>query len=404
MGGSRVAVESTRKYAFIDAMRGLAFLAVLFYHQAPRVNGIGGLTLRFAYQWFEGVQLFFVVSALTMFLSMDSRRRERRPTLNFFIRRYFRIAPLFYVAGLLYNLLRFAQSGGPPPSAWGVAETALFVNAWSYRWINGIVPGGWTIAVEMSFYLLVPLLYRLIRTPLNAAWAAFASLIFAFVARLAARTLLLRIFGAGESEGIEYYLYVWLPMQMPTFCAGFCLYFLVRRVVGGESPAGSGRGLAWLLLLASSYLVAALTASDSKLFLGHVLYSVAFVMLGWSLAVNPNRLLVNPITCRLGVLSFSAYLAHFAAMDWVNLALARAGPGYDAWPPFARLAISLSLVLVVTLSISMVTYRLVEVPGQALGRRIIKSLEGIGAPTSPEPGRSTSQPEPATAPSAVSAI
>lgn len=51
----------------------------------------------------RGVQLFYVLSALTLFLSMGSRAaQERRPTLNFFLRRFFRIAPLFYCAMLYY--------------------------------------------------------------------------------------------------------------------------------------------------------------------------------------------------------------------------------------------------------------------------------------------------------------
>ena len=47
----------------------------------------------------RGVELFFVVSALTLCLSSAARsNREALPTLNFYIRRFFRIAPMFYIA------------------------------------------------------------------------------------------------------------------------------------------------------------------------------------------------------------------------------------------------------------------------------------------------------------------
>ena len=49
----------------------------------------------------RGVALFFIVSAFTLFLSYDNRKDERNPTTNFFLRRLFRLAPMFYIAVFL---------------------------------------------------------------------------------------------------------------------------------------------------------------------------------------------------------------------------------------------------------------------------------------------------------------
>ena len=92
-------------FDFIDALRGLAFLGVLVHHAVARIPHLNSSVVRVAEQGHEGVELFFLVSALTLFFSLDSRRRsERRPTLNFFIRRFFRIAPLFYIGAQLLLL------------------------------------------------------------------------------------------------------------------------------------------------------------------------------------------------------------------------------------------------------------------------------------------------------------
>lgn len=89
--------ESTvARYGFIDALRGFAFLGVLVHHVVPRVDGLPRVVKQIAAAGGEGVQLFFVVSALTLFLSFDSRRgTQARPLTAFFLRRFFRIAPLF---------------------------------------------------------------------------------------------------------------------------------------------------------------------------------------------------------------------------------------------------------------------------------------------------------------------
>ena len=46
--------------------------------------------------------------------------------------------------------------------------TALFLHGWHPETINSVVPGGWSIAAETSFYLLLPLLFRLVTTRTRA--------------------------------------------------------------------------------------------------------------------------------------------------------------------------------------------------------------------------------------------
>ena len=87
--------EAPRKYAFIDALQGLAFLGVVACHLKPYVPGLPPRLATLLENGDKGVQLFFMVSALTLFLSLDTRgATDTRPTLAFLLRRFFRIAPL----------------------------------------------------------------------------------------------------------------------------------------------------------------------------------------------------------------------------------------------------------------------------------------------------------------------
>ena len=73
--------------------------------------------------------------------------------VNFYTRRLFRIAPLFWLMIPIYLMWNHSQH---QPGE--VLATALFVNGFMPNYIFGVVQGGWSIAVEMSFYLVFPLL------------------------------------------------------------------------------------------------------------------------------------------------------------------------------------------------------------------------------------------------------
>tara|TARA_R110001583_G_scaffold7158_5_gene35649 strand:+ start:19954 stop:20658 length:705 start_codon:yes stop_codon:yes gene_type:complete len=155
--------NTIQKYEYIDALRGIAILGVVLHHIGlwitPSFSFISDLTE----EGNKGVQLFYVASALTLFLSMDSRKvQEKHFLFNFFIRRFFRIAPMFYLAIIIYiSFYGMAERLFTPNGIewWYIPLTALFIHGWYPESINSIVPGGWSIAVEMTFYLMVPYLF-----------------------------------------------------------------------------------------------------------------------------------------------------------------------------------------------------------------------------------------------------
>ncbi len=358
-----------KKYAFIDALRGIAFLGVLACHVSFKSKGLDERVLALLANCDKGVQLFFILSALTLFLSLDSRKDESsRPELNFFLRRFFRIAPLFYFGILFYGIVASSvRVGASATTLSGMIATLLFIHGWSPYWINHIVPGGWSIAVEMTFYLFVPRLYRALNSLKR-------SIVFAIVA-------------CGLAVGIHYvgeyalaqtsmapivrrsFLRWWLPNQLPAFALGFVLYHVLRRRTDQGDTSNFARAICGTVIAACAFVGLTLTGVDDMSLLEIPLFGAVLCLFAYSLALFPLRAFVNPLVCHLGKVSFSCYIVHFAVLRTVDRLLPSLGR-----PEIRFVALS-GLALAGTAAAATLTYHLIEVPGQALGRRVITGLE-----------------------------
>ena len=96
-------VSKKDRYAGLTALRGIAALMVVLVH----VWGIHKLALPDALNGIIqrctlGVPLFFVISAFSLYLSTTSRIDQKGWLNDFLIRRFMRIAPLFYLMSLFY--------------------------------------------------------------------------------------------------------------------------------------------------------------------------------------------------------------------------------------------------------------------------------------------------------------
>jgi exopolysaccharide production protein ExoZ len=153
-----------RRLESLDFLRGVAIFGVVTFHTFGLFHADNAAIRLIAGQGFFGVQLFFIVSALTMCLMWDRRAGEHRAAPKFYIRRFFRIAPPFWLAIVFYSLLDPGQSTEWVPAGLSLrhfATTAAFIHTFWPDTINSVVPGGWSIGVEMLFYLFFPLIIYL---------------------------------------------------------------------------------------------------------------------------------------------------------------------------------------------------------------------------------------------------
>jgi len=150
-----------KRLEFIDSLRGLAALSVVFCHVAfipiPTLHLPHWLRATVPFGA-TGVTLFFVVSAFSLFLTMPRHTESGRPWTSYAVSRLFRIAPLFYFM-LVFSCLRdfflFKTAHAPLE----VLASALFVFNFVPGCQLGIVWASWTVGVECAFYALFPLIY-----------------------------------------------------------------------------------------------------------------------------------------------------------------------------------------------------------------------------------------------------
>jgi peptidoglycan/LPS O-acetylase OafA/YrhL len=146
-------------------MRGIAVLLVLWYH----LWEISWLPAPFSWlQWipetgFIGVPLFFFLSGFVITFPFVRAQvaGERLPTWSHFAwRRFIKIVPSYVLSIAIAYAIGYAVRERFGAAPWQEILThLLFIHTWwqsTYGSINGVL---WTLAVEVEFYLVFPLIW-----------------------------------------------------------------------------------------------------------------------------------------------------------------------------------------------------------------------------------------------------
>lgn len=334
----------------LDGLRGLAVLIVLGSHLSntrilpwPGLSGWGK----------SGVYLFFVLSAFLLARPLLQRPpsgfADPRLWGNYALRRVLRIWPLYLVVLL---------------SAWGLTMSGA--TGWHYRIDNPsllrhlrLAEGQsvlWSIPVEFTFYLWLPLL------ALGLSWLRQRR--WPIAVELAILALLVGVASWRWPPSATPLNDVRLGPYLPVFlCGAFAALLDVRL---GESAGDGRRPVPWTALafvaggaclLGIPSLWAWLTGGDFNPLLSQrwfTWFGAAWAALLLAILHGPPWLRA-PFASRplrlVGVVSFSAYLWHMPVLDLLRAA------GVGRWPWLAPW-----LVLGAVLAVSMLSFLLLERP------------------------------------------
>ncbi len=146
----------------IQYLRGLAAILVVIFHVSLQLKGLAGEATLDTLQ--SGVDIFFVISGFVMVLSTDAGRRST--SSKFLLKRIIRIVPLYWAStmAMIAVLIVAPQFVKQSKLVWDHAFASLaFVareNPASPGLYGPLVAPGWTLNLEILFYLFFAIVLR----------------------------------------------------------------------------------------------------------------------------------------------------------------------------------------------------------------------------------------------------
>ena len=346
----------------LDSFRGLAAVWVVIFNlcsipgtpvEAPLflrpVVASGGILAAF----------FFVLSGFCLALA-SSQNSQRSPT-EFYLRRAFRILPLFYLMVLLQIFIGIYQYNITRSYDFVLSNIFLFFN-FVPRWQEGIVWLSWTIGVTACFYALFPWLSSQANRGTSESIKVFGqSVILAIISQAIIEAF---------ANGGGYWEWSFIRF-LPVFILGLLTHSIWVNVY--RAKINKSHGGAYLTVGLALLTFVILKGGDtliSPLYLEA--FSFAFVILGGVL-LQPTQGWVQSNMSKVGGLSYSIYLAH-PLLIFILI------PFYEEMSKYLLsdsllFFLSVTLTLVIVGLIAWVCRRYIEEPGLKVGEQISKRLK-----------------------------
>ncbi len=365
-GASSRNTLADKRYPWIDTLRGIAILMVIAVHASHGLKNSDSLIKTVFGFGGYGVQLFFVASAITLCMSLENNYGKPRWLIKYAVRRYFRIAPMYYVGIVLYFFWSFAknytQNGliGPLPqyTLWNIFANLFFIHGFVPEAYNNIVPGGWSIGTEVAFYVVFPVLfflYRTVKQPLllSGLLVAICYALISFVQ-----------WQLGQSTASSDFLYFNIANQLHVFIIGILGFYFLPVIAQLPSPSLMLLIFLWSVI---AYSVGLFAISNAPFFV-LAAYAIAFV----GLAALMARLKFKMVWLgEIGRRSFSMYVIHFLFMNVIDYSFNH-GSGLLTDYPNLKALVHFDTAVLVTYWVAGLTKRWIEDPCIQFGTRLMK--------------------------------
>ncbi len=329
--GGLESIAAPERVASLTGIRAVAALLVMATHAAYTTGKYTHGYVGLLYARLElGVPIFFVLSGFLLFqpwVKAAAAGTDWPSVRRYAWHRVRRIMPAYAVTVVAaYAIYHFRYAGPNPGHTWvgflrNLTLTQIYTDHYMYSYLHQALTQMWSLAVEVSFYVVLPLLAWLLLAVLcRRRWRPM--LLLGGLAALAALTPAWLIF-VHTVNGLPDAARLWLPTYLMWFVGGMALavlsaigvrcyafavipvivasYFIVSTPIAGE-PTTSPYALAPAIWKAVFYAVIA-TLAVAPLALGDR---------GWY-----ARLLASRPMVFLGEISYEIFLIHLITIELV---------------------------------------------------------------------------------------
>lgn len=361
-----VQVGGTRRFLpAVEGMRACAAIGVVITHVAFQTGHSSGFDGRLFGRFDLAVAVFFALSGYLLWRghAMAARALGPSPPTGHYLRsRVVRIMPA-YVVAVVVILSLLPDSGHPSLTVWlaNLSLTQVYVPLT----LTGGLTQMWSLSVEVTFYLALPILALL------AGWVPVRARV-PVIAGVGIASWFWGWIPFGDTSGLN--LLTWPPAFFSWFAAGMLLAEWAHSPLGMPHRLARRRVL-MAVVAVSAYLVAACPLAGPA---GLILNTpaqlavktamgalVAFALVAPLVLDRPDtshRLLGSAPMVTLGRWSYGIFIWHLAALTMVF-------PVIGAFPFQGHMPEVLVFTLIFGISIAAVSYALVESPCREALRR-----------------------------------
>lgn len=335
--GGLESVSKAERVASLTGIRAVAAILVMLTHAAYTTGKYTHGYVGLVYSRMEiGVPIFFVLSGFLLFAPWVKAAASRGAAPS--VRRYAwhrvrRIMPAYIVTVLAaFALYHFRTAGPNPGHTWeglfrNLTLSQIYTDNYLYSYLHQGLTQMWSLAVEVAFYVALPLLaYLLLVVLCRRRWRP--GLLLTGLAGLALITPAWLIL-VHTTDFLPDGARLWLPTYLAWFIGGMILAVLQPMGVRAYGMACVPLAVACYFIV-STPIAGAPTTSPSEL--REALFKAAFYGVIATLAVAPLALSDSGLYAKflasrpmvfLGEISYEIFLIHLLTMELVMVEILR---------------------------------------------------------------------------------
>lgn len=298
----------TKKYEFLDALRGIAIIMVLLVHLSYAWIPINS---DISHIWVFWVSLFFMISSYTLSLSQSQKKYNTINSKEFFIRRFFRIYPLYFLIITFIFIAKWILDYywfNDLTNAWASLDILNIVSHYFFFFwlfpstINGVGVGEWSLFSEIVFYSGFLYIFSIISQSLKKIAIFIILCLLVYI-------VWWLLFWVLNNLSIEHYFFFSPVNHFIDFSLWFLLFHLHKKYENDWKMIISTDKLSLLFITST---IACITFYELGIHT-HIIWLIPFFLLilgmfygKWSFTILSNSIILQ----YLGKISYSIYLTN----------------------------------------------------------------------------------------------